>query len=265
MSNALLGLENKCVVVTGSGQGLGRGIALLFARAGADLVIADLEADPARSVAEEVQALGRRSAFIQADVRREADIQRVVDRALDQFGRLDVGVNNVGGIGGLEPRPFLEANADFWDQIVERNLRATFLCCLAFARAMVATKTGGAIVNIAAIGALRGAVNLAPYGAAKAGIIQLTKTLAVELGPHGIRVNCVAPGRTETPALALHVPPEMRERTAKAVPLGRLATPEDVGGMVLALASDLGAFTTGQTVAVDGGLTLTMNRPAVGS
>jgi 3-oxoacyl-[acyl-carrier protein] reductase len=265
MTNSLLGLEDKAVIVTGAGQGLGRGIALQFARAGARLALADLDAGRAEAVAAEIRALGRPAIVIQADVRQEVDIQRVIDTDLAAFERLDVAVNNAGGLAGLAPSPVLAATTDFWDTIVEQNLRATFLCCRAFARAMVAQGTGGAIVNIAAIGALRGSVNIAPYGAAKAGIIQLTKTLAVELGPHGIRVNCVAPGRTETPALAQHVPPEMAARTAQAVPLGRIATPEDIAGMVLALASDLAAFTTGQTLAVDGGLTLTMNRPAVGT
>jgi 3-oxoacyl-[acyl-carrier protein] reductase len=126
---------------------------------------------------------------------------------------------------------------------------------------MVADGHGGSIVNVAALGGLRASFGIAPYGAAKAGIIQLTRTLALELGPHGIRVNCVAPGRTETPAMFKDVSPEDRAATAQNIALRRLATPADVGGVVVALASDLCGYVTGQTVAIDGGLAATMARP----
>src|SRR5262249_1478514 len=145
MTNSLLGLEDKTVIVTGAGQGLGRGISLLFARAGARLVLADLDGERAGAVAAEVRALGRLAAPVQADVPREADIQRIIDAARAAFGRLDVAVNNAGGLTGQAPSLVLEASTDFWDTIVEQNLRATFLCCRAFARAMVAQGTGGAI------------------------------------------------------------------------------------------------------------------------
>jgi D-sorbitol dehydrogenase (acceptor) len=133
----------------------------------------------------------------------------------------------------------------------------------AVARRMVEGGVKGSIINISAINALRAAVGIAPYGAAKAAVSQLTRTLALELGPHGIRVNCIAPGRTETPGQLEHVSPEDRAATAANIALRRLATPDDIGGIAVALASDLCSYVTAQTIAADGGLTSTMARPPV--
>ncbi len=261
MSDSLLGLTDKVVVVTGSGQGMGRGIALMFARAGAHAVIVDLDGKNALAVAGEVRALGRQAIAVHADVRKPEDVRRMVDQTLAAFGRIDVGVNNVGGLGGRAMQPVREASTEFWDGVVELNLRTTFLCSQAFARAMIDRGTKGVIINIASISGLRGSARLAPYGAAKAGVMHLTQTLAMELGPHGIRVNCVAPASIDTPDVARHMTPERRAATARAMPLGRTGVPDDIGGVVVMLASDLAGYVTGQTLLADGGLSCTSARP----
>lgn len=253
MTASLLGLEGKKAIVTGAGQGLGRAFALLLARAGASVAVVDLDPASADAVAKEVRTLGVDAIPVHADLRREPDVAKLVATALEHFGAIDIAVNNVGGLGGHQVQLVAEADNAFWDDIVELNLRVTFLCARAFATAMIAHKTPGVIINITSVAGMRGSPGMAPYGAAKAGIVQFTQTLAQELGPHGIRVNCVAPFRVETPAMLKYVTPENRESTAQAVPLRRLAQPEDVAGMVVALASNLARHVTGQTIAVDGG------------
>jgi NAD(P)-dependent dehydrogenase (short-subunit alcohol dehydrogenase family) len=256
----MLGFEGKTALVTGAGQGIGRGVALAFARAGCRIAVADRSGAAASAVAEEIASLGGDAVAIEADLRDRSAVARAVERAGD---RLDVLVNNVGGLAGHDPTPVLDATDEFWDDIIDVNLRVTFLCAQLAARRMVAQGTGGVIVNISALGGLRASVGLAPYGAAKAAVSQLTRTLALELGPHGIRVNCIAPGRTETPAMLEHVSPEDRAATAANIALRRLATPDDIGGIAVALASDLCSYVTAQTIAADGGLTSTMARPPV--
>ena len=265
MSDSMLGLEGKTVVVTGSGQGMGRGIVLAFARAGANAVIVDLDEAKAQAVANEVQALGREALVVRADVRIESDIARVVNDTLARFGRLDIGVNNVGGLAGQKPAPVVEASSSFWDTVIEVNLRTTFLCAKAFAQAIIQSNAGGSIVNIASISGLRSSAHLAPYGAAKAAVMHLTQTLAVELAPHGIRVNCVAPASIDTPDAMATVSDERKRAMAASVPLGRLGAPSDVGGIVAMLSSDIAGFVTGQTLMVDGGLSCTSARPQMGA
>ncbi|MBI3743941.1 MAG: SDR family oxidoreductase [Chloroflexi bacterium] len=261
MPNPLLALEGKVAIVTGSGQGMGRGIASMLARAGACPVIVDLVAERANAVAKEVEALGVHSLALHADVRKPAEVQRIVDATVQKFGRLDIGVSNVGGLGGQKMSTVLDSDESFWDSVVELNLRATYLCDRAFAKAMIAAGNGGAIVNIASISGLRASVRLSPYGAAKAGVMHLTQTLAMELAPHRIRVNCIAPASVDTPDTFEHQPPEQKAAAAKHIPIGRLGRPEDIGGVVLMLVSPLTAYVTGQTVLADGGLSCTTARP----
>ncbi|MEE9285156.1 MAG: SDR family oxidoreductase [Dehalococcoidia bacterium] len=261
MSDSLLGMEDKVVVVTGAAQGMGRAIALMFAKAGAHAVIADLQGEKAEEVAGEVRALGREAIAVRADVAVLDDVQRMMAATLERFGRLDVGVNNAGGLGGQSMQPVVDATLEFWDDVVALNLRSVFLGSQAFARAMIDGGTGGAIVNIASISGLRASVALAPYGAAKAGVMHLTQTLAVELAPHGIRVNCVAPASIRTTGTERYMTPQRRAIHGKAIPIGRTGVPEEVAGMVLMLASPLAAYVTGQTLMADGGLSCTSARP----
>ena len=263
MPKSLLGLEGKGVVVTGAGQGGGRGIALQFAKAGARVAVVDLDEALARKVAAELEELGAKSVAIRADATDPESAAEMVRRTLETLGRFDVGVNNVGNFGSHRPQPILEQGTDFWDAAVAQNLRSTFVCSQAFARSMIERGIEGAIVNVASLSGLRAAINLAPYGAAKAGVMHFTQTLALELAPHRIRVNCVAPTSIDTPSYAAGTTPKRRAATEAAIPLGRLCDPEDLGGAVMMLASDLSGFVTAQTLLCDGGLSATIRRPPI--
>ncbi len=248
--------------MTGAAQGIGRACALRLARAGCHVVLVDLKREQAEAVAAEVEALGARALAVEADVRGAAAVERSVSQALAHFGRIDVLVNNAGGLAGHRLQPVAEADDRFWDDVIDLNLRAVFLWSRAVARALIARGSGGALVNIASISGLRGSPRLAPYGAAKAAVMQLTQTLALELAPHGIRVNCVAPASIETPQALAGASAALRDGMSRAAPLGRLGQADEVASVVLSLASRWSAYVTGQTVMVDGGLSCTTARIA---
>jgi 3-oxoacyl-[acyl-carrier protein] reductase len=265
MSESQLGLEEKVAVITGSANGIGRASALELARAGTHVVVSDLTGERAESekVADQVRSLGGEALVVDADVSRERDVESLVQQALERFGRIDVGVNNAGRTGrppaGEGARRFhsptsLEAGLDYWNEMLEVGLTSVYLGSRAFARSMVEREIRGSIINISGHAGMRASVGLAPYGAAKAGVIHLTKTLGAELAPHGIRVNSVAPGATDTRALrGYFATPERRARAAAGVPMGRIGTPEDIAKVVVLLASDLAGWVTGQTLSADGG------------
>jgi NAD(P)-dependent dehydrogenase (short-subunit alcohol dehydrogenase family) len=263
MSRDLLGLEGRVAVVTGGGQGGGRGIAMQLARAGVHVAVADLRQASAEAVAEELRGLGVHSIGLAVDAREPSEIDEMVVRTERELGPLHVLVNNVGNYGHFAPTPAVEVDWAFWQAAVDQNLRTTFLCSQAAALAMRATGEGGAIVNIASLAGLRGSPLMAPYGAVKAGVMQLTQTLALELAPERIRVNCVAPTGIEGPSLVEGMSEEAIDRMRKSIPLGELASPEAVGDCVLMLASKLARFVTGQTVMCDGGAHATTQRAGV--
>ena len=256
-----LGLAGRRALVTGAGAGIGRAIAVWLARAGADVTIADVDPAGAEASAGLVRASGRRAEVVVADVRVEPQVRAMVEHTCRTLGGLDVAVNNVGMLAGRHARPFLETDGDDVRAIVEQNLLATALCCRAEARAMVAQGTGGVILNVSSGESLRPAVGLAPYGAAKAAINHLTRTLAVELGPHGIRVNAMAPGTTLTDTVRAATTPEYLAALVASIPLRRMTEPDDLGRTAVYLASDLARDVTGQLVVADGGAHLSRHRP----
>lgn len=244
-------LADKVAIVTGSGQGIGRAIALGLARAGAHLVIAERRPETAEGVAAEVRALGRKALPLFTDVKQTDQVESMVARTLGEMGRIDVLVNNVGG--GIRA-PALELEEKGWDVVLRTTLKTAFLCARASARPMIG-QGGGSIINIASVEGLFAAPFMSPYAAAKAGVISLTKTLAVEWAQHGIRVNAIAPGFVDTPGLRPWLTPEMKAGRASHVPLGRYGQPDDIAGAAVFLASDAAAYVTGHTLVVDGGLT----------
>ncbi len=243
-------LRGKIALVTGAQQGIGRGIALAFAREGADVAVNYLDdRAAAEKVLREVHAAGRRAVLVQADVARPTDAQTMVAQVLSELGGLDVLVNNA----GVYPRvPFLEMRETDWDLVLDVNLKGGFFCAQAAARAMVAAGRRGSIINMASQ-AIRGAVRGVHYSASKGGVVAMTRATALELAPHGIRVNAIAPGLTDTAQPRYGNNEEELAAMASAVPLGRMAQPDDIAAVAVFLASDDARHVTGQTVHVNGG------------
>jgi NAD(P)-dependent dehydrogenase (short-subunit alcohol dehydrogenase family) len=243
-------LEGKVALVTGAQQGIGRSIAVALARAGADVGINYLDDRAAAEKAmDEVRAAGRRAVVVRADVARPAQAQALVADVVTDLGGLDILVNNA----GVYPRvAFLEMRESDWDFVLDVNLKGGFFCAQAAARVMVAGGRRGAIINVASQ-AIRGAVRGVHYSASKGGVVAMTRAMALELAPHGVRVNAIAPGLTDTAQPRHGHSEEELEALARAVPLGRMAQPDDIASVAVFLASDDARFITGQTVHVNGG------------
>jgi len=250
-------LAGKVAVVAGAGSrgpGLGNGkaAAILFAREGATVLCVDADIARARETVDAIAAEGRDAAAWGADVTRAADCRAMVDAALGRWGHLDILHNNV----GIESRHgLLDTTEADWDRVMAVDLKSMLLATQAAVPAMI-ERGGGAVICVSSVAALRGARRTA-YAAAKAGVIGFVTTVAVELGPRGIRVNAIAPGMVWTPMVE-DLGDEMRERRRKASPLGTEGTGWDVGWAAVYLASDEARWVTGQTLVVDGGVTLTM-------
>lgn len=247
-------LDGMVAIVTGGGGGIGRGITERFAAEGACVVIAELDATRAAETQVAVTGAGGRSVAVVADVRDTGVADDLVTAARDEFGRVDVLVNNVGHYGGARSA-FHEQQSDEWLDLYRVNLEHVFLCSRAVLPVMVEQGTGASIVNLSTIEAFRAIPTRAVYSAFKSGITGFTRSLAVEYARHRIRVNAIAPDVTET----LQVPyskwvkPEDEAMIPAWVPLGRFGTPADLAGVALFLASDLSSFVTGTTLHVDGG------------
>jgi len=241
-------LVDRVAIVTGSGQGIGRGIAMCLARAGAHIVIADQAAERIAPVAAAVEDLGVQALGLTTDVSRSDDVQRMVQQTLQRFGKIDILVNDAGKV---LVKPMVEQTEADWDRVVNTNLKGVFLCCRYVLPEMIARKRG-AIVNIASIAAFHVTVPHVPYAASKAGVVALTRDLAYEVARYGVRVNAIAPGPIETP-MSQAVSAEQRQGIIRTVPLGRIGQPEDIGQAAAFLVSDAASFITGVTLPVAGG------------
>jgi len=247
----------KVAAVTGGAQGIGRAIALRFARAGYAVSILDADQDAGREAAGMIDKLGASSLFVCADVADGVQVARWVDETVQRLGCPDALVNNA-GIG--RRAPFLELRTEDFDRVIAVNLRGTFLCSQAVARRMVERGKGGAIVHIASTRAFMSEAGTEAYTASKGGIVALTHGMAMSLGPHGIRVNCISPGWIETrdwQYTPRATAPEHSERDRLQHPVGRVGKPEDIADACLYLVEQAG-FMTGQNVTLDGGMTIKM-------
>ena len=249
-------LRDKVAIVTGAGSrgpgtGNGKAAAILFAREGARVLCVDAEMARARETVEAIVAEGGVAAAWAADVTRAADCRSMVDAAVEHWGRLDILHNNV----GIESRQLLlDTTEEEWDHVMAVDLKSMLLATQAAVVPMI-ERGSGAVICVSSVAALRGFGRTA-YAVAKAGVLGFVKSVAAQLGPKGIRVNAIAPGMVWTPMVA-DLGPEMRERRRKASPLGTEGTGWDVGWAAVYLASDEARWVTGQTLVVDGGVTLT--------
>jgi NAD(P)-dependent dehydrogenase (short-subunit alcohol dehydrogenase family) len=246
-------LAGRTALVTGAGKGLGRAIALGFASAGADLVLMARTRSDLEAVAREVEALGRQALVTVADATDSRQVDEAVRQAVARFGRVHVLTH---AAGGSLRKPSVEVTDEEWDSVIASNLSSTFKVCRAVGEHMLA-QCGGSIINLSSTAGMRGRAGNAPYSAAKAAVINLSRALAMEWAPKGVRVNVLAPGRFLTPLTEAEMSvPEKYAAFVRQVPLGRIGQPEEIQDIAVWLASDASAYVTGSTITLDGGQTL---------
>jgi NAD(P)-dependent dehydrogenase (short-subunit alcohol dehydrogenase family) len=250
-----INLKGRTAIITGAGSGIGQATALLFGEAGANVVVPDLNLAGARETVSQVRKTGVEAIAMKTDVTNSKDVTRMVRATLDEFGGIDVLVNNA-GINTKHRMPFYEQPEEDWMNVIDVDVKGTWLCSKAVALEMMKEKKGR-IVNIASIAgkvALRLQSN---FVAAKAGVIRLTEAMALELAPNGISVNCVAPGSTLTESVKKHLYTNKvwADKMLTYIPMGRGGDPREIGQGVLFLASDLASYITGETLVIDGGWT----------
>lgn len=247
-------LIGKVAVITAGANGIGEGAAMALAERGADIAICDIDTENGARVVSAVEALGRRALFVPANMMEEGAAAGFVEQAGQHFGRVDILINNAGGV---KPRLFADQNMGNWRRIIDLNLMSMLEATQVAARWMKQGKAGGAIVNIASTEALHAAPGFSVYAACKAAMVQFTKTMALELGPDGVRVNAIAPDLVATPGLAPHLKDDEAsiEIRSRYVPLGRMASIAEAGSVIAFLATDQSSYVTGVTIPLDGGLT----------
>jgi 3-oxoacyl-[acyl-carrier protein] reductase len=244
-----MSLNGKIALVTGAAQGIGREIALALASDGADVAICDVNLEAAQKTAADIEATGKKSLALKANVAASTDVTAMVDQVIEKFGRIDILVNNAGITrDGL----ILRMKDEDWDLVLSINLKGAFLCTKAALKYM-SKQRGGTVINIASIVGAMGNAGQANYVASKAGLIGLTKTIAREYANRGITANAVAPGFIET-AMTQALPENVRAELAKQIPMGKLGTPEDVANAVRFLASPWASYISGQVIHVNGGM-----------
>jgi len=251
MSLSLFSLENKVALITGGNGGIGHAIALGLCSAGANVAVTGRNSQKNEIVAEE---LGDAGAVFSLDVRDEPAVERTIAQVVERFGRLDILVNNAGnGRGG----PVMEMSGEDWEAVIGTHLTGSFLCAKHAAKMMAAQGTGGKIINIGSMYSVFGAPNFADYGSAKAGVLGLTRSLAIELAPHNIQVNAILPGWYETEMTQQVYDSSRGEQIRRKTPAGRWGEGEDIVGTGVFLASAASDFVTGAAIPVDGGYLIT--------
>jgi NAD(P)-dependent dehydrogenase (short-subunit alcohol dehydrogenase family) len=254
-------LEGKVALVTGGTSGIGRDTAVLFAKAGAKVVVAGRREPEGNETIELIRATGNDALFVKADVSKATEVETLVQKTVDQFGRLDVAFNNAGIEGVLAP--IVRQSEEDWDRTIDINLKGVWLCLKYEIRQMLKQGGRGAIVNMASITGLVGAAGAAAYSASKHGVIGLTKTAALENAKSGIRINAVCPGFTETPmAERIFRVPAARKYILSCHPIGRLGRPAEIAEAVVWMCSDRASFMTGQSLVLDGGFLAGQNSPS---
>jgi len=257
-------LKNKVAIVTGARRGMGRTHALVLAKAGAKVVVSDISQEECQKVVDEIKKTGGEGLAVKCDVGNKKEVDEMVKKTVEKFGKVDILVNNA---GICQFKPFLELTEEEWDRTLNINLKGYFLCAQAAAKEMVKQKSpnqsklgtgqAGVIINIASVAMGQvgvGFPTLAHYCASKGGIVGMTETLALELAPYNIRVNAIAPGAIDTPMIAsTKQDPKTMEATLSRIPLRRVGKPEEVSNLVLFLASEQSSYMTGSTVVIDGG------------
>ena len=242
-------LQDKTAIITGGGTGIGKAIALGFAKEGADIVLTSNNLPSLQETAEEIKALGRETLAIEMDLLKTGEVNEMVQQTMEKFSRIDILVNNA----AIYPAtPFLEMSEEEWKNVIDVDLHGVFRCTQAVAKVMAEQKSGK-IINISSGQGLLGIPLMAHYTAAKGGLLAFTRAIAAELGPMGINVNAIAGGLFLTDTVKKLLPPEFFDNFADSMALRRIGVPEDWVGTALLLASDEGSYITGETISVDGG------------
>ena len=248
-----MNLKGKIAIITGARRGMGRSHALTLARAGAKVVVADISLEDCQKVVDEIKKAKGEALAVKCDVTKKEEVEEMVKKAVEKFGKVDILVNNA---GICQFKPFLELTEEEWDRTLDINLKGYFFCAQAAAKEMVKQKSG-VIINITSVAMGQvgvGIPNIVHYCASKGGVVGMTEALAVELAPYNIRVNAISPGMIETPMIdPIKKDPKVAEAMLDRVPMKRVGKSEEVSNLVLFLASDKSSYMTGSTVVIDGG------------